>query len=315
MTNAPPRSANAVVVWVLSIVLAIVFLVSGISKFFGANTLGLQAATMHGFPDWMRILVGIVEVVGAIGLLIPTVAAFAAILLALIMVPAVLTQYASHQGGVWVPFVLLLVLVFLAWRREPERVREGYRGYAGRPHPLIRDGVIAGLIGAVVIAIWFLIIDTIGGHPLFTPTVLGRGLLAIFGPTHAADPVAVAVIAYTIFHFAAFIFVGLVAALFVYAAHREPSILLGFLILFVATEVGFYFVASLLNLGSPLGMLAWYQVLIANLIAAAAMGLYFWRTHRELGEEFRKSMDTDRTPRAPEYAPPGPPLRDEPRRA
>jgi hypothetical protein len=28
-----------------------------------------------------------------------------------------------------------------------------------------------------------------------------------------------------------------------------------------------------------------------NLIAALAMGTYFWRRHRELGDEFRHSLD------------------------
>ena len=300
------RSPNAIVVWVLTVVLAIVFLGTGISKLVGIGTLGLQAAAMQGFPEWMRILVGLVEIVGAIGLFIPAVAAFAAMLLALVMVPAFMTQYASHQGGVWVPLVLFILLLFLSWRRDPETVRATYQGYTARPHPLLRDGVIAGLIGAVIIAVWFLIIDTIGGHPLYTPTTLGRGMLTIFGPAHANDPAAWAVILYTIFHFAAFIFVGLIAALVVHLATREPSILLGFVILFAATEVGFYFFVSLLNLGSPLGSLAWYQVMLGNIIAAAAMGVYFWRTHRELPEQFRHSLDFEQTTRASEYhAPPG----------
>jgi hypothetical protein len=38
------------------------------------------------------------------------------------------------------------------------------------------DGVVAGLIGAVIVAIWFLFIDTVTRLPLYTPTVLGEGL-------------------------------------------------------------------------------------------------------------------------------------------
>ncbi len=36
---------------------------------------------------------------------------------------------------------------------------------------------MAGLLGAVVVALWFLAIDAIQGEPLRTPTLLGRGLL------------------------------------------------------------------------------------------------------------------------------------------
>ena len=34
-------------------------------------------------------------------------------------------------------------------------------------------------------------------------------------------------------------------------------------------------------------------MLIGNLLAAGAMGFYFWRTHKELAEEFRHSLDWD----------------------
>src|SRR5690349_15336805 len=39
------------------------------------------------------------------------------------------------------------------------------------------DGIIAGLIGAAIVAIWFLFMDTVTRLPLYTPTVLGEGLL------------------------------------------------------------------------------------------------------------------------------------------
>lgn len=48
------------------------------------------------------------------------------------------------------------------------------------------EGIVAGLIGAATIAIWFLILDTIQGRPLYTPTVLGialfRGGAALAAP-------------------------------------------------------------------------------------------------------------------------------------
>ncbi len=38
------------------------------------------------------------------------------------------------------------------------------------------EGIIAGVIGAATIAIWFLILDTIDSRPLYTPSVLGTVL-------------------------------------------------------------------------------------------------------------------------------------------
>src|SRR5918999_3302364 len=291
---AKKRALNDFVVWSLSVVLAAVFLLTGVPKLIGLGTVGLQASAMRGFPDWIRILVGIVETAGAIGLLIPATATFAALALAVIMVPATLTQFMSGEGGVWIPPLLLVALVFVAWRRNVKYVSDSYRQFADVPHPLLHDGVIAGLIGAAVIAVWFFIVDAIAGRPFFTPATLGHGLLDVLGKQPAQDDSTVVhVLAYTVFHFAAFMFVGLAAALIVFLAQREPSILFGFLVLFVAFEVGFYGLVGLLHQATALREFAWYQVLIGNLLAAGAMGFYFWRTHKELAEE-----DEEQTPPA-----------------
>ncbi|HEU4630434.1 MAG TPA: DoxX family protein, partial [Gemmatimonadaceae bacterium] len=288
---ARARAVDAVIVWALSIVLAALFLLAGLPKLLGMETIGLQAVAMEGFPSWVRVLAGILQVIGAICLLFPPIATIAAVALALLMIPAAATQYISHPSALWVPIVLFVLLLFVAWRRSAERVSESYHDFAARPHPLLREGVVAGLIGAVVIAVWFLIVDAIAGRPLYTPTILGRGLLSVFGPIAESDSAIGFVFLYTIFHFAAFILVGLLAALVVHTARREPSILFGFIILFVAAEIGIHALVELLDVATPLGSHAWLLIMVGNLLAAAAMGYYFWRRHGELGEQFRHSLD------------------------
>ena len=296
------RVVNDFIVWSLSVVLAGIFLLTGVPKILGWQPLILEAAGMLDFPAGIRVIVGIVETAGAIALLVPGAATFAALALSALMVPATLTQYASGEGRMWVPLVLLALLLFVAWRRNVKSVSDTYRQFADQPHPLLRDGVIAGLIGASVIAVWFFIVDVIAGRPFFTPATLGHALLDVFGK-HAApdDSALVHVLAYSVFHFAAFMIVGLVASLIVFLARYEPSILFGFVVLFVAFEVGFYAFVGLLSEATALRRLAWYQVLIGNLLAAAAMGFYFWRTHKELAEEFRHSLDWDTELVPPEF--------------
>jgi uncharacterized membrane protein YphA (DoxX/SURF4 family) len=299
MTKA--RAVDAFVIWTLSIVLAGLFLLTGLPKVFGVGGVGFQASAMRDFPAAMRVIVGLVECIGAIGLLIPSTASFAAIALAVVMIPASLTQYASGEGHVWVPVLVLAMLLLIPWRRNAKAVNASYHDFADHPHPLLHDGIIAGLIGAAAIAVWFLIIDSISGHPFRTPAILGNGLLDVFGPADATDNMLTFVLVYTIFHFGAFMFVGLLAALIVHLAKQEPSILLGFVVLFVATEIGFYGLTGLLHEASSLKALAWYQVMLGNLIAASAMGYYFWRTHRELRDEFRHSLDWDTELVPPEH--------------
>jgi uncharacterized membrane protein YphA (DoxX/SURF4 family) len=285
------RNADSVVVWIISVLLAAVFATTGISKLIGAEPIGLQAAAMRGFPMWIRMVVGVVELAGASMLLVPPVASIAAAMLALLMLPATITQWISGEPGVFVPVVLLVLLLIVAWRRNPAAVRAGYEAAVKTPRPLVREGVVAGIIGASVIAIWFFFVDLLAGQTLFTPTTLGRGMLSIFGPVPASQSAAFLVVAYTLFHFAAFIILGLIAAMIVSLANREPSILLGFVVLFAAIEVGFYAFVGLLQQATPLGSLAWYNVMIGNLLAAAAMGTYLLRAHPVLREQFRHAID------------------------
>jgi uncharacterized membrane protein YphA (DoxX/SURF4 family) len=286
------RSADVVVVWIVSVLLAAVFATTGISKLIGSEPIGLQAAAMRGFPQWIRIVVGLVEVAGAIMLLVPRVAGSAAAMLALLMIPATITQWISGEPGVAVPIVLLVLLLIVAWRRNPAVVRAGYHAAVHTPRPLVREGVIAGLIGAGVIAVWFCFVDLIAGHALFTPLTLGRALIRVFGPVPDTQSTFFLVAAYTVFHFGVFIVLGLIAAMIVSVANREPSILLGFVVLFAAIEVGFYAFVGLLQQATPLGSLAWYNVMIGNLLAAAAMGTYLLRAHPVLREQFRHAIDS-----------------------
>ena len=285
------RVMEAFVDWALSIVLAGIFLLAGVPKLFGIDTVGLQAAAMHGFPDWVRVVAGLVEVVGAVALLVPATATMAALLLAAAMVPATLTQYQSGEGGIWVPLLVLAALLFVAWRRNSTVVRDRYRGFAAAPHPLLYDGVLAGFLGAAVIAVWFFVIDSIAGHPLFTPATLGRGLLGVVSPEQAVEGTVTPVLVYTVFHFAAFMLVGLAASLVVVLARREASVLFAFLLLFAVTEVGIYALVGILDVATPLGSHAWLQLMAGNLLATVVMGLFFWRRNRELGAQFRRSLD------------------------
>jgi putative oxidoreductase len=301
------RAIDAFVAWALSIVLAALFLLTGVSKLLGVEAANFQAVTMAEFPSWVRVLVGCIEVAGAIGLLVPAIATPAALILALLMLPATVAQYMRDPSGLWMPLVVLALLLFLLWRRNAKSVSDRYRGYRARSHSLLYEGVIAGVIGAAVIAVWFFIIDAIAGRPFYTPAVLGRGLLAIFGPLSVNDGAVSFVLLYTVFHVAAFMLVGLVTSLVVQLARREPSILFAFIILFVAAELGIYMFVALLDVATPLGRFAWLQIMAGNVLAAAAMGYYFLRTHRELGDEFRHSLDWEaaapQEPRPPVLTP------------
>src|SRR5687768_14206144 len=102
-TMEQARAGRSAGIWALTILLAAVFLAAGVPKLLGLDPPILQAAAMRGFPEWVRLLVGLVETVAAILLLVPAFSAFAAGGLALLMLPATITQLISGEPGAWVP--------------------------------------------------------------------------------------------------------------------------------------------------------------------------------------------------------------------
>jgi hypothetical protein len=98
------------------------------------------------------------------------------------------------------------------------------------------------------------------------------------------------VAAYTVFHYLAFIAVGLLVAVIVHFAQRQPSVLAGAMMLFVAIEIGFYGLSSALSESPFFGALGWAQVATGNLIAAIVMGTYMWRTHPKLGKGLNHAL-------------------------
>lgn len=151
---------------------------------------------------------------------------------------------------------------------------------------LVREGVATGLLGAAGVAAWFLVIDTLAGHPLFTPDALGRMLFAPLGVHVAGGGIHPGIVAgYTLFHCVVFAAVGVVAALLVRAAEHQPVVLALFVVLFAIIEMGFYGFVAVLDTTGVLGRMAWWQIAGGNLVATALMGGYLWRRHPALARE------------------------------
>jgi len=148
---------------------------------------------------------------------------------------------------------------------------------------LYQEGLVAGLVGAATIAIWFLILDSLSGRPLYTPTVLGTALFRRGGTTPLSEvlPNLEMVLMFTWVHGLVFVAIGGIAARLLALAERQPSVGFGILMLFVFFEFGFI-VAAMFFAEPILHALAWPAVLVANILAAAAMGGYFWLRHPNL---------------------------------
>jgi putative oxidoreductase len=118
------NAAKNAALWALQVVLAAVFLLFGIQKVIGGAA-WVQLFAMAGYPEWFRTVVGIIETVGGVALLIPGLAAYAALALAVVMFGATFTQLAS--GGGWdalASLALLVALVVVARMRGSRALHE-----------------------------------------------------------------------------------------------------------------------------------------------------------------------------------------------
>jgi hypothetical protein len=148
---------------------------------------------------------------------------------------------------------------------------------------VVREGVIAGLIGAVTVAVWFLVIDLVVGRALYTPAALGSAMLYGAAASDAVVVSAGTVLGYSVYHVVAFISIGIVVAALLALADRFPPLYFGMIVLFVVFETFVVFLAALLG-EWILQQLAWWAIVAGNLLAAIAMGLYFSSRHPELRE-------------------------------
>lgn len=163
----------------------------------------------------------------------------------------------------------------------------------------IREGVIAGLIGAGAVALWFLVVDLVQGRILFTPAAIGSALIGGARAASEVDITALTVLSYSIVHVFAFVVTGLVAASVLRTAERTSSVvLIGGVLLFFTFEA---FSIGLLAILSQwlFDALSWWSIAVANLVAALAMGTYLARRHSALLSDFRERDAEDRLDQPP----------------
>ena len=122
MTTAIAERSRVTVggLWALQIISAGMFLLAGSLKLAG-NPLMVQQFEVIGLGQWFRYLTGTIEVVSAVLLLIPSVAAYGAAALAVTMVGAILAHLFVIGGSPLVPILLLASTATIASARRSGR--------------------------------------------------------------------------------------------------------------------------------------------------------------------------------------------------
>lgn len=116
-----------IALWVVQILLALAYLATGAAKLFQPREkLASRMTWVESFSDWQVKTIGALEVLGALGLVLPAVTGIAVVLvpiaatgLGVVMIGAVATHLRLKEG--WAvasaPLVLGLLDLFVAWGR------------------------------------------------------------------------------------------------------------------------------------------------------------------------------------------------------
>ena len=162
-------------------------------------------------------------------------------------------------------------------RAADARPQQSYSGTAG---DVLFDAVYGGAIGGSAIALFFLVVDVLEGHPLFTPSLVGTVLFTPASPASVTEVRLDMVAYFSIVHFLAF---GALGAGIAQLCRRfelvegHPAIVAG--VVFAVLTLAFLFadytvmpgVATVIGLG---------LVLAANAVTGIAMAAFIKSSHR-----------------------------------
>ncbi len=135
------------------------------------------------------------------------------------------------------------------------------------------DGFVSGVIGALTVAFFFLVVDALEGRPFYTPSLLGQIFFQGADPGQVSEVRAPMVVAYTALHMALFIGAGMAAAWAVREFEQHPHLGVVLLLLFVCFEAGFLGLA-LAFAPDLIPTIGGWLIASANLLSAATMAFY-----------------------------------------
>lgn len=171
-------------------------------------------------------------------------------------------------------------------------------------HSTFREGLVSGLMGALIVAAWYFVIDAAAGRPFHTPNVLGKIFFRgdVTPGMRTIAPAAVA--AYTVLHLLMFVLAGVGLTLLAHLASRNLGLRMGIWIGVVVTW--FFFAGVTFTVATLTGeRLPLWTVILGSLLGTTAMAVYLWRRHPRLARSFQENSRGAEM-EAPPHPPGGP---------
>ena len=120
-TTAFPAASGKgrlITLWTLSGLVARAFVAAGSAKLAGAAAM-VDVFDKVGLGQWFRYFTGLLEVAAGIGLLISRYAFYAAVLVAVVMVGAIIAHLTVLGSSPAAPAILLVLTGIIAYLRRP----------------------------------------------------------------------------------------------------------------------------------------------------------------------------------------------------
>ena len=115
---------RTIAVWAVRVALAVQFGAGGAGKVAGSEQM-VRMFDDIGAGQWLRVFVGVLEIAGAVGLLVPRLAAAAALGLVALMAGAAVTNVAVLGIAPTVPLVFGVLAAVVAYSRRHQDSRGG----------------------------------------------------------------------------------------------------------------------------------------------------------------------------------------------
>lgn len=112
--SAIPNRKKAVAIKVIKIVFALAFLGAGCGKLYGPPPMIAEFEAV-GLGQWFRYFTAVLEIAGAVALLVPRTSVYGAFSLATVCVGAFFAQLFALHGDIIHTIVMTGVLLYIAW--------------------------------------------------------------------------------------------------------------------------------------------------------------------------------------------------------
>src|SRR5580698_3933710 len=116
-TGASQRRGANIALWIVQALLALAFVGAASGKLLGKPEM-VALFEAVGVGQWFRYVTGLMELTGAVLIVVPRTKFFGAALLSMVMVGAVLTHLFILHNAPTAPAVLLVLAGVVAWARR-----------------------------------------------------------------------------------------------------------------------------------------------------------------------------------------------------